>query len=52
MGIAAEWYTWVHTWSLILALMRMQVGASLPMYGVCCYVDEILHRPPLLAREK
>ncbi|GAX83808.1 hypothetical protein CEUSTIGMA_g11233.t1 [Chlamydomonas eustigma] len=32
--------------------MLKAAGASIPLYGVCCYVDEVLHRPPLLASAK
>lgn len=29
-----------------------QAGGSLPLYGVCMYSEEVLHRPPVLARER
>lgn len=28
----------------------MQVADNLPLYGVCCYMDEMLHRPPSLLK--
>ena len=29
-----------------------QVGANLPLFGVCSVVPEVLHRPPHLARHR
>ena len=29
----------------------MQVADNMPLYGVCCVMDEIAARPPSLARE-
>ncbi|GLC38217.1 hypothetical protein PLESTB_001086800 [Pleodorina starrii] len=31
-------------------IFLLKVGTSLPLYGVCCAVPEVLHRPPHLAR--
>lgn len=28
--------------------MLLQVADNLPLYGVCCYMDEVVHRPPAL----
>ena len=28
----------------------MQVADNLPLYGVCCYMEEIVHRPPTVLR--
>ncbi len=28
----------------------MQVADNLPLYGVCCYMDELVHRPPTVLR--
>ena len=28
----------------------MQVADNLPLYGVCCYMEEIVHRPPTILR--
>ena len=25
-----------------------QVADNLPLYGVCCYMDEVVHRPPTI----
>lgn len=30
----------------------LQVADNLPLYGVCCYMDEMLHRPPSLLKAK
>lgn len=30
----------------------LQVADNLPVYGVCCYMDEMLHRPPSLLKAK
>lgn len=32
------------------AFLGPQVADNLPLYGVCCYMDEIIHRPPQLLR--
>ena len=32
------------------ALCRAQVADNLPLYGVCCYMEEIVHRPPTVLR--
>ncbi|KAG2488060.1 hypothetical protein HYH03_013364 [Edaphochlamys debaryana] len=31
-------------------IFLLKVGTSLPLYGICCAVPEMLHRPPHLAR--
>eukprot|EP00884_Botryococcus_braunii_P022397 jgi/Botrbrau1/8841/Bobra.50_2s0001.1 len=31
-------------------IFLMKVADNLPLYGVCCYMDEIVHRPPQLLR--
>jgi len=31
---------------------RVQAGGNLPLYGICMYSEEVLHRPPVLARER
>jgi len=31
---------------------HMQVADNLPLYGVCCYMDEMVHRPPSLLKAK
>lgn len=28
----------------------LKVDGTFPMYGLCCYINEVLHRPPYLAR--
>lgn len=28
----------------------MQVADNLPLYGVCCYMDEMVHRAPSILR--
>jgi hypothetical protein len=30
----------------------VKAGGTLPLYGVCCTVEEVLHRPPSLARPR
>lgn len=30
----------------------LQVADNLPLYGVCCYMDEVLHRPPSVLKGK
>ncbi len=30
--------------------MRVQVADNLPLYGVCCYMDELIARPPSVLR--
>lgn len=32
--------------------MYLQVADNLPLYGVCCYMDEVLHRPPSILKPK
>ena len=29
----------------------MQAADNLPLYGVCCYMDEMVHRPPAILSE-
>ena len=31
---------------------HVQVADNLPLYGVCCYMDEMVHRPPSLLKAK
>ncbi|EFJ52381.1 hypothetical protein VOLCADRAFT_103040 [Volvox carteri f. nagariensis] len=31
-------------------IFLLKVGTNLPLYGICCAVPEVLHRPPHLAR--
>ncbi|GLI61000.1 hypothetical protein VaNZ11_003258 [Volvox africanus] len=31
-------------------IFLLKVGTNLPLYGICCAVSEVLHRPPHLAR--
>ena len=39
--------------STILTLtLCIQVADNLPLYGVCCYMEEMLHRPPSLLKAK
>ena len=30
----------------VLDLARAQAADNLPLYGVCCYMEEMVHRPP------
>ena len=30
----------------------VQVADNLPLYGVCCYMEEMVHRPPSLLKAK
>eukprot|EP01026_Neomeris_dumetosa_P023667 TRINITY_DN2000_c1_g1_i1.p1 TRINITY_DN2000_c1_g1~~TRINITY_DN2000_c1_g1_i1.p1 ORF type:complete len:486 (-),score=37.31 TRINITY_DN2000_c1_g1_i1:354-1595(-) len=32
-------------------VFMFQSGDDLPVYGICCYAEEMLHRPPPLAKE-
>lgn len=27
---------------------RLQVADNMPLYGICCYMDELVHRPPAI----
>ena len=29
---------------------EVQVADNMPLYGVCCYMDELVHRPPAILR--
>jgi hypothetical protein len=29
-------------------VFTMQAADNLPLYGVCCYMEEMVHRPPAL----
>ena len=29
----------------------LQVADNMPLYGVCCYMDEIVHRPPSILKD-
>ncbi len=29
----------------------VQVADNLPLYGVCCYMEEMVHRPPALLHD-
>eukprot|EP01023_Acetabularia_acetabulum_P050128 TRINITY_DN53923_c0_g1_i1.p3 TRINITY_DN53923_c0_g1~~TRINITY_DN53923_c0_g1_i1.p3 ORF type:complete len:101 (+),score=24.69 TRINITY_DN53923_c0_g1_i1:128-430(+) len=31
-------------------VFMFQSGDDLPVYGICCYAEEMLHRPPPLAK--
>eukprot|EP00891_Asterochloris_glomerata_P000442 jgi/Astpho2/442/fgenesh1_pg.00011_%23_34_t len=33
-------------------IFLMKVADNLPLYGVCCYMDEVLHRPPSVLKGK
>ena len=41
-----------HLRTAISLLCSQAAGAAVPLYGCCCYVHEVLHRPPLLASSK
>jgi hypothetical protein len=39
--------------ALVMVLTRVcvgQVADNLPLYGVCCYMDEVVHRAPTILR--
>ncbi len=42
------------SWSVLQSATRahVQAGGNLPLYGICMYSEEVLHRPPMLARER
>ena len=40
----------MHEKSKPSAPCRAQVADNLPLYGVCCYMEEIVHRPPTVLR--
>jgi len=33
-------------------VFMLKAGGNLPLYGICMYSEEVLHRPPVLARER